>query len=176
MPPWLVYLYQYFFENFSNIVSIIGTLVSIAGIIITIIFTDRAKKAADAAKDASEDTRSKIYHIEVSLVLHECINDTENLIRRVEVDNWEAVSDIASRVRKSLIMAKNSFTEATHTADLEAILVQMRIINEASDNARHGAKKPPNKPRFISSIRSQVDALTEIHRAIVSTINKKDVN
>ena len=169
MLDWLIFLYQYVCDNFSNIASVIG-------IAITIIFAERAKKAADAARDASRDTKSKIYNIEASLVLHECISDAENIIRRADVDNWDAVSDIVSRVRRNLIMVKSSVAEESNVSALEGVLVQMRILSDTADNARHGHKKPPNKPKIVSTIRAQVDALSEIHRSVVSNINKRDVD
>lgn len=167
MPEWVIPIWDFIVKNISNILSLIG-------IGITIRLADKAKTAAEAAKSASEDTKNKIYHIKASLVIQECIHDTENIIRRIELDNWESVSDFASRVRKNLIMAKSNISDNSLSTSLEEIIVQIKIINEASDKAKHGSGRPPNKSRFISTIRLQVDAMTEIQQNVVSSLSHKD--
>lgn len=162
-------IYDWLIRNISDVLAI-------TGIVATLIQSYKAKTAAVAAKEASEETRKKMRAVETSVILQECLHDAENLLQRVDLENWESASDTAFRIRKNLIAVKastNGSLSEDINSSLDETIVQIKIINETSDRAKHGSGKAVSKTRLASAIRSQIDVILEIQQHTINTLGQK---
>lgn len=148
-----------------------GTWADVAGIVgfgITIYAALAAKSAADAAKKASEDTRSTIRLFDTVVDTQAIIAALEEIKRlhRNQVD-WNALPEKYSAARRQLITLREG---GVLVGDAELSVVQSLIANlsdmERQTEAHLKGKAPPRGEKFNMLISDDNDALIALLQAL----------
>lgn len=112
----------------------------------TILTALRAKKAADAARIASENTRARIFNLSNIIECTTAITSLEEAFRHSRMGSFALIPDRLMQAKKSIVLVKETagyFTDEQRV-ELQAILTHISIclkISETIDVVKNCEKK-----------------------------------
>jgi hypothetical protein len=167
--------------SFMDLVTIVGTVLTIAGIGIAIHQSVGAQRAAKEAKTASERAETAARNVRGSLVLTTTIADCVvaiGMMDQIRVhhreNNWKPLPDLCSQLKRRLgsIRSENdNLTEAQAVA-IQSALAQFTTLEKQAERqlVNGGKTTKPNVPKMNEVVSEQIDKihtiLTELQRAI----------
>lgn len=158
----------------AEIISIVGTIASILGAVLTIVFSSKAKTAADAARVASNATMENIGRFNGLAELNSLLLTLDDLEGRLENSSWEMVSDRAQKARlcvAPLIANEHLVFSPDIDEGLNQIATQMRLLASAANRTRTNTEsKPPSLSRLLGIVSDQKEvavlAIAELQRSL----------
>ncbi|MCT4577834.1 hypothetical protein [Donghicola sp.] len=160
-------------ENWGNLSSLVGLVVSLVGLGITIYLSWRAKTAAEASQLAAERTRSKLAHVDLIADLHQAGSFIDDLKTRVHAGSYEVISD-KSHIVRTLVGPIAQGRDLAITEDLKNRLSelnsQMKLLGRIANVCATDREKAMEKAKTLSMLDDQKEslavALAEVKRLL----------
>ncbi len=159
----------------------LSDILSISGIALTLLFSAGAKKSANAAKLAAENTRIHLKKVEVVSALQDCLYMAQNLLDRVDKEEWEIIGNVAADIKLRLISIRHS-SEGSPDEDrasrIQEAIVEFGLITGRCDKFRFGSDsaQPVSKPRMLASIRRQIENIAEAQESAKRKLGEANVS
>ncbi|AXI48047.1 hypothetical protein C1J03_19800 [Sulfitobacter sp. SK012] len=142
-------------ENWGNILSGIGTALTVG-------FSWRAKNAATLAKEASQNTKTKLQGLDLLSEISRLNGRIDDMNYRLEAKDWPIISERATDLRVS-IAAIIANDEAVFSKPLQERLgesvSQFRIIAGAADRFVQKADANPDIVRYKRIVADQKETI-----------------
>lgn len=113
-------------------IGIIGTALSLIGIIVAIFQINKTRKAAEAAQGAAQSAINAI-HLNVTLAdISTCINEVEEIKVMIRSERYEAallrVTDLSGKIIQLKTMPKSKFV--AHINNSKEMLTQLSVLRD----------------------------------------------
>jgi hypothetical protein len=143
---------NFFLKNWGNLASVIGS-------VLTVYYARSALSAANLAKQASLEAKSRIYAIDWVLQFSEVVANIDSLLIHVgEQTDWQRVSADCTRLRSQAAVAYNdprAVADDTWRKKLQQSPTQFSNIATIADTFSQDAEKLPDKVRIRKILSSQ---------------------
>jgi hypothetical protein len=150
------------FENFEVIASVFGTLASVLGAILTVVFSMRAKSAAESASEAAKLTKEQLGRMSILTSLNEGLRIASDLNERLASKNWEIIAERATGLRliiSPLLTSNPDFFSEELNDNLVQLIGQVKDIAGVADRVRFNSSKEPDTTRLRRIVSDQREVL-----------------
>jgi hypothetical protein len=150
--------------NWGDIVGAVGFVVTVAGFVIAIYQATKARKAADAAEEASRETRQAITRLLAVADLQRAIALIERLKDLHRQKNWEVSLQHYQSLRAILADVVTRYPEPSpeQRAKLQEAIPQIRLIEDNVDEAHRNGAEPFDQDNFNRVLNSIQENLQEM--------------
>lgn len=149
---------------FSDISSIISIFITAIGFFATITTAVRAKKSADAARAASENTRSKISSINNIIECTTAISSLEEAFRHSRMGAYVLIPDRLLQAKKSIILVKESSNSITdkQSIELQSILSHISTCLRIFETINSEKDSNKNILKFNNKMQELIERIMHI--------------
>ena len=156
----------------------VGFLVTLVAWVTTIWVAAKAKSAAAAAQQASEDTRRKFSSFDFALNLKEVEGLLLDIRRQVDQDGWQLCAERCLDVQRlvvPIVKSAGELLEVDTIGGLSELIAQIGNLRASADRANHNSGKPPDKIRIHKIIELQLRAVQEVYIDLQNSL-QDDIN
>jgi hypothetical protein len=169
----------YWFQNWGNVVGVVGLLVSVIGFAVTIIVTTEAVTAARAAATAAEEARESVYNFDSITQLVTAVLLLDQITDHHRECVWERLPALYGELRQLLIALKSPVSRLTpeQAATVAGVYLMLIDIDKAVEEHVQGKrqKNPPKSAAWIEILKEQADKLNVLQNELKAAQGVKDV-
>lgn len=144
---------RFFFDNWRDIVSV-------AGLVLTVWTLIRANTAARAAREAVRELKTKLSTFDAALALSSVIDNLKQIRELQREDAWRKVPTIYTTVRMSLaeIQSSNLALSESDRQQIQNAAAELARIEERIETELRSDREPDDMPQ-INQVISEYEAI-----------------
>lgn len=147
----------------SDYISIIGTLISFLGFVFTIVQLNKTKSIAEAAKTASEDTKTVIQQLDIIISMHKITSRSNELIAALRSRNFSIAVFHIMELRNDIAKLKGQQSEnSDYLTNFEEHLTMLAEIHSFIENSSMNKLDSNKITEIILKISTICNYLSEI--------------
>ncbi len=162
----------------ANWISVVGSILSLLGVIIAIQQIRQVKKSADAAKEAADRTQRTISRNLLLSDVKNCIKNLEEIQLYVRFERYESAqlrtSDLVSYLYQ--IQQRTNNEEQQLEIEYEEMLSQLAIIREEFEKKVHKTNARIDNVRINIQLSEISDSLNKLVGGTIIAIEKGEQN
>lgn len=161
---------QFFKEHWGDLASVMGLLVSIVGFVIAVEQIRSSRRAAEQARDAAAEVRSRFRDLDILAAFTEVLGVLAEIKRLHRANAWNTVVDRYATARRLLVAISHMLRDGKYYDGEEVSMAvhQLLILEPRVERALATSKSPPSISNTNAILSKMEDDLAVV-MAVVRT-------